>query len=239
VTTFDRDSVDDPDAGFVSDLSNAGAPLLIAFGGIHRGIGIPPFEFFRSAAGVTCNKMFVRDLHQAWYHRGVPGLGEDIDSNAAALAILIDSHEPRRVVMTGNSAGGYASLLFATLVPRVDTVLAFAPQTFIDTRNRVVHGDPRWHSQITKIHARSSKRYFDLQPVISEEGARSTGRHIFVGIDSRLDRVHARRLSRLPGIQVHEFDAGGHRLIRSIRDSGLLTQLLEAALRAEPLPDLA
>ena len=39
--------------------------------------------------------------------------------------------------------GGYAALLFGNIL-KVDKVLSFAPQTFIDKTNRLINCDFRW-----------------------------------------------------------------------------------------------
>src|SRR5437773_9754370 len=43
--------------------------LLVAFGGINRGVGMPLFEFKRITEPLGVKRLFVRDPRQAWYHR--------------------------------------------------------------------------------------------------------------------------------------------------------------------------
>jgi acetyl esterase/lipase len=219
------------------DPAGPGDPLLIAFGGIAGRLAMPPFEFFRLTSAVPCGKVFVRDLHQAWYHRGVADLGASIDETASALGDLIASQVPGRVVTIGNSAGGYAALLFGHLVSRIDAVMAFSPQTFIDRTHRLVHRDRRWRREIAALHALDarSRGYLDLRAALRRPEVGSPETHVFASADDRLDRIHARRLAGIRGVTVHEYPSGGHSLIRSLRDRGELAPLLLAALRDEPL----
>lgn len=220
----------------ILEIHEPGAPLLVAFGGLKGNLGMPPFEFLRSTEALRAGKVFVRDPHQAWYHRGVPGLGDDIDQVAAGLARVIDTHDPARVVMTGNSAGGYAALLFSRIVPNVDAVIAFSPQTFIDRWHRAWHRDQRWRDQLRLVQRTGFARpdSLDLLHVIRRGIAPEVSTHIYVGADDRLDLVHARRMSDVPGVQVHEVrEGGGHSVVRSLRDRGALTTILQASLRGD------
>lgn len=50
---------------------NGNKNLLVSFGGIAQGLGMPVFEFFNSISDIPCDKIFLRDFHQAWYQKGV------------------------------------------------------------------------------------------------------------------------------------------------------------------------
>ncbi|HEX5224860.1 MAG TPA: hypothetical protein VFW29_07005, partial [Solirubrobacteraceae bacterium] len=121
--------------------------LLIAFGGMNQRIGIPPFEFFAAAGDIPVKRMFVRDLSQAWYHRGVPGAGADLMSVHELLAKTVAQHRVKRLVTAGGSAGGYAALVFGTLLG-ADTVLCFSPQTTLDMSELARMGDHRWDDHL-------------------------------------------------------------------------------------------
>src|SRR5690349_12476934 len=114
---FDRDLSEAPAGSLVVDFSTESDVLLIAFAGMRGMVGMPPFEFFNvvSTLDVPVKRAFVRDLRQAWYHLGTPGLGETIDEIAVALRGVVAAAAVRRVVTVGYSAGGYAAILFGTL----------------------------------------------------------------------------------------------------------------------------
>jgi pimeloyl-ACP methyl ester carboxylesterase len=107
--------------GVVAD-TGSGDTMLVLFAGLGPTHGTPRFEFLRAAATLRVQRLYLRDHAQSWYHRGVVGLGDDIVSTARALDARLNASGARRVVMAGNSAGGYGALLFGHLL-RADVVL--------------------------------------------------------------------------------------------------------------------
>lgn len=220
------------DAPIATDFSSESNTLLIAFGGLKGGIGrILPFEFFNLTKDIDTKKIYVRDLSLAWYHRGLPKVAKNIDGIAKHLKGLINKSGAAKVVCVGNSAGGYAALLFGHLVG-ANTVLAFAPQTFISKRERQVHKDTRWEgNQIRNAHGSPTKqeKYFNLKRVL---GGR-TKYHIYYQRKSRLDKIHAERMKVIKNISLHSHDEGGgdHYLVVHLKKSGKLKRILENALK--------
>jgi hypothetical protein len=80
-----RQAVEDPNVPLSFDLGSDSTTLLVAFGGMAGQLGMPPFEFFKATGGIPVKRLFVRDLHQAWYHRGIPGHGDTLVDAAASL----------------------------------------------------------------------------------------------------------------------------------------------------------
>jgi hypothetical protein len=223
--------LEDTDLPLVTEFSKGDAPLLIAFGGVKGALGMPPFEFFNLTSSFDVKKIYVRDLDQAWYHLGLPGLAGDIDGIAVHLRSLIQEQSPSRVVMCGNSMGGYAALLLGVLLD-VDVVQAFSPQTFISRSQRLGHLDFRWLRQMRKVHnsATAQKEYFDLKRALPLVEGGKTELHVHYSTAGRLDKLHAERLGGLQNVRLHPYTEGGHRLIRHLRDSGLLKEILTKSL---------
>lgn len=220
----------DPSRGVATDLSPAADALLVAFGGLHGAMGIAPFEFFRLASGIGTKKVFVRDLDRAWYHRGVRGLGSSIDEVANGLAEVLAAAGAHRVVAVGNSAGGYAALLFGRLLG-LDEVHAFSPQTFLGPRDRIRHLEYRWRRELRVLRRQvPDRRYLDLRGVLDRPEAAAKPAHVHYCHTSRLDRIHAERVSALPGVVLHPYDVAGHALVNTLRDTGELERILRGAL---------
>ena len=122
----------DPDCGMRLDRSQDPDPLrtslLVTFGGVWATGAQPGFEFVSTAADLPGSALFLTDIDQVWYQSGVRGVGSSIPEVAAFLRGVIDDNGFDRIVMIGNSAGGYAALLFGALVG-ADVVHAFSPQT--------------------------------------------------------------------------------------------------------------
>jgi hypothetical protein len=202
--------------------------LLTVFGGLNRQVGgVPPFEFMRLTGGVPVKRLFVRDPRQAWYHRGLPGIGDDLDAVARHLAARpYGGYE--RLVAVGNSAGGYAALLFGSLLD-ADCVLAFAPQTTIDLTELHKLGDRRWDDNLEPLAARGllDPRFVELRGLAQRDA------RLYFDAADPLDRGHAERLldGGAAGVHGHACEGGGHDLVRTLRDRGTLTEILRSALQ--------
>jgi pimeloyl-ACP methyl ester carboxylesterase len=222
-----------------TDFSPDSDVMLIAFGGLKKGIGrIAPFEFFNLTKGIRVKKIYVRDMRQSWYHATLPGIANapsgTVDGVANHLKKLIKQQRPRKVVVVGNSAGGYAALLFGCLIG-AHVVHAFAPQTFIDKDGRKRNGDGRWEgAQIRNAHNSKTRRegYFDLKRFLP---LRKTGAkyHVHYQSGSRIDSAHAERMRRVPGVVLHSYKEGGddHYLVVHLKKSGKLRKILAGALK--------
>jgi acetyl esterase/lipase len=214
-----------------ADMGAASSVLLIAFGGMRGRIGMPPFEFLKLTGEMPVKRLFVRDLRQAWYHEGLPPNGRSLLDVAAELRSLIATEEVTRLVVTGNSAGGYAALVFGTLL-EADVVLCFAPQTILDLGELDAMDDHRWDERLRKVTAAGSldPDWIDLGPALRSAPPRKTVYRVYFDETLRQDRLHAERLVGVAGLQLYRFGRGSHHLVRSLRDSGALARLLREAV---------
>ncbi len=225
-----RRAVEDPHRPLSLDMRADSGTLLVAFGGMQGQLGMPPFEFFKATGSMAVKKLFVRDLRQAWYHRGIPGHGEGIDQVAEALRELARAHGTRRLVCAGNSAGGYAALLFGTLLG-ADVVLCFAPQTVIELDALAAMDDHRWDQQLLDLQGALDGRYTDLARALPPARRGPTAYELYFDGDFATDRLHAERLARLDGLHLHPLQGGAHGVVRQMREAGELDRVLQAALR--------
>lgn len=200
--------------------------LYIFFGGIAAGIAMPPFEFYRSSKILNENKIFIRDLAQRWYQDGLPGISNDIDSTTDFLRAEIKKLEPKKIFFVGNSMGGFAAILFSTLIGKGDAI-AFAPQTFISPLLKLKHLDLRWLKPIWRAYQIGSakRKIWDLRPLLlKQDGTQKIS--IFVCKDCRLDYVHARHLKDISGVKIFEFNGAGHGVVRLLKETGQLPAIM-------------
>jgi hypothetical protein len=232
------------DAGFRSELENEELPLsidvnsdsrtlLIALGGIARGVSMPPFEFFKATDEIACKRLFVRDVKQAWYQMGLPGYGDDFVSVADALRELIAGYDVDRLVLAGASAGGYAALAFGTLLG-ADRVLCFAPQSTIDLEQMHAIGDHRYDERLGEVTAAGAidSNWIDLRTALPAARVADTRYQIYFADAVSTDRLHAERLLGLAGVRLYRFGRGNHNIARALRQSGALETVLQRALIA-------
>ncbi len=223
-------NIENPYSPIAIDLSSNHRSLLIAFGGFAGKLVITPFEFFNLSKGFDINRIYLRDLAQVWYHGGLPGFADDIDGIAYFLKEKIRQSKASKVILVGNSMGGYAAILLGILLD-ADIVHAFSPQTFIDRVNRFRYFDRRWRKQIQNTYRLADKKYFDLRPLIhARQEKLKCSINIFYSHDHRLDRIHASRLSSLRNVELHTFGSGGHGLVKRLRDTGELNKIINDSL---------
>lgn len=208
------------------ELSKNGENLYIFFGGIAAEIAMPPFEFYNSSKILDENKIFIRDFSQCWYQNGLPGISEDIRSTAMHIESLIEEVKPQKIFLVGNSMGGYAAILFSSLI-RQGEAIAFAPQTFISPILRFIHNDFRWKKQIFGTYRKSifKNKIWNLKPLLlrSKPKQKIT---IFVSEDNKLDCIHALRLKNVPNVNVCQIKGGGHGVVKVLRDKGELAAIM-------------
>jgi pimeloyl-ACP methyl ester carboxylesterase len=221
-------------AAIAVDFHSQSESLVVAFGGMAHTRDMPIFEFFHTASHMDTNAIFVRDLRHAWYHRGLPGIARNIDGIAAHLDGLIKSKPFKQVTFVGSSTGGYAAILFGFLL-HADTVIAFVPKTFLSPWMRLLRFDVKtWAQMGALIWSRTAqKEYFDLRRVLQSRPA-DTEFHVHYSANARVDILHAERLRGVPNVHLHEHRDGGHKLVRKLRDTGKLKEILLQSLNTKP-----
>lgn len=208
------------------DLKSGSDDLYIFFGGLAGGLAMPPFEFYSAASILDHNKIFVRDLGQTWYHH-TPGLG---DPTVAGLQGFLEGQisaiAPRRVRFIGNSMGGFAAMLFCCRIGQGEAI-AFSPQTFISPVLKLRHLDARWPRQILKtwLTRNGGDRVWDLKPVLQDSSSHVKIR-IYASRSDGLDTIHAERVQDCSGVEVTLLDEGGHSVVKLLRNSGQLKDIL-------------
>ncbi len=205
---------------YLIDSNDEMKPLIIAFGGISGAIYQPVFEFKNFLQNnVDCHFIFVKDTNQCWYHKGAIGLGNNIESASHNLKSIINTINYSKVLTIGGSMGGFAALLFGSLL-KVDGIISFSPQTFIDKKNRRLNADNRWSKQMKYVHNNFSSEYFDLVNL------RFTNIKVYsiYGQEDRLDKIHTERM-RSNGINISSY-TGGHNVVKTIRDNGELIKII-------------
>jgi hypothetical protein len=112
-------------------------------------------------------------------------------------------------------------------------VIAFSPQTFVDAENRWLAGDTRWPEQIDALHQAlatdSRAAILDLLDVLPLAPGK-TRYQVHVSTDDPLDLFHAQRIAGRSGVEIFQHDRGGHLLVKTLRNRGLLQPMLLQAL---------
>jgi hypothetical protein len=214
----------------VKDYDVKSDTLWVLFGGINGGLGVKILEFGTITKSFPIKKLFIRDMQQSFYQRGI--LEEEnvnsVDDLKNFLQIKIEEANVKKLAFIGNSAGGYAALLFARLLNIVDEVHAFAPQTFLDNSNRKKNNDhtlPEIYAYLN--NEMKDKSYFDLKEVYSKYEFNDKGDfYIYYDKTFEIDRIHAERMGIFPGVILQPYKSGGHDVIKEMKMNGELSEVL-------------
>ncbi|WP_406698815.1 hypothetical protein V5E97_08000 [Singulisphaera sp. Ch08] len=235
-----------PGIGCLIDRVYPGRPLLISFG-FNDWNRVPNFEFFgrtkrlEARFGIRFNRLLIRDVANAWYHRGVPGLGAHVDEVAATLRSLIRSIGPSEVITIGQSMGGYAAIMFGMLLA-TDRIVAFGPLSHLNPSEAILYGDRRFLPVMEALQADPPKSaYLDL-PQLGEALHYQGELHVIFGthpgrddgVSGNLDAIHALRLARLPSVTLFPYPESDHPVVHWLIEHHQIDDLLASRLVPDP-----
>jgi len=222
------------DCALYRDYSEESRVLVVSFSGLKPNPhAVPGFSLRRTFMGLPIKKLYLRDLDRAWFLRGLRGVTTDVEATVAFLAAEAKSVQARRLILTGYSLGGFAALLYGSLLG-ADEVHAISPQTFLSFWGRWRARDNRWRRYVLPLHFGPTRRFHELRPWLARTEGR-TGLHVHFASDSRLDTIHAGYVTGLPGVVAHDHKEGGHRLVTALMESGELRAIFERAIAGESL----
>lgn len=185
-------------------IVNGNQNLIISFGGIGFG-RIKPFEFLNTLQHIVpqYSKRFYLDFRNDWYHQGIVDISTDIETTLMHLAKVIQPYH--KTIFMGCSAGGYAAILFGSLL-KVDTVIAFIPQTVLER----------------------SSPYANLKPFIN-----STTQYYLYGDPMAPEGVHhfsqCANIAMYPNVEIIKKNNIN---LKAMRDSGELYSILLSLLQS-------
>ena len=126
---------------FIKGTSQNNTELIISFAGnaVRYG-GIPQFEFVNSLNKIypNCDKLFYLDKTSRFYINGIQTISKSIEETTQYISSKIKDY--KKVCFIGISAGGYASILYGSLL-NIYYVLAFIPQTNLEIRKNIFDKD--------------------------------------------------------------------------------------------------
>lgn len=179
--------------------------LIVSFAGHNLKYGIVPkieFSNFLNKHFSHIDTQYYVDSNCKCYHNGIEGITNNIDETVDYLKDKFKNYE--RVICLGTSAGGYAALLFGSLL-KVDTVIAFIPPTIL--RRKTL-----------------DEKYRDIKPYINTK----TKYHLFGDISLRDENnshhiSHCERISMFPNVHITKFNGVN---LATMRDNGLLLDIM-------------
>ena len=234
----------DVSAGCLVDCPHAHAPLLIAFGFVDWQ-SIAGFDFwgrskkFEAHNGLPLNRVLLRDTASLWYQHGCAGMGHRAEDLSRALAVLVATLAPSKIMVVGQSMGGYAALQFGTdLQRRFGNVrmLAFGPLSHLCPQRARQEGDLRYLPMMECL-AITRPRGFVPDLVQYMQQAADDGVTLQCGIvvgaaqqppqGDNSDHLHAARFAALPGVQIDSFPDAPHAVVQWLIDQGRIDDVFQ------------
>ena len=200
--------------------------MIISFAVFPAPGGKSAFDFVRATNPLRVQKLFLRDPNMMWYQKGTPGVGHTVPAVAEYLRGVIARAGVTRVVMIGNSGGGFSALLFGALVG-ADEIHAFNPPTKL-----LAESDTSCPEQLNQLAAEQglASPYLDLCRVLGEHLQPKTKVYIHYSRGDGRDKRHARYLAEFPNVQLIQYPFVSHHVARFFAERAMLTPLLQAAV---------
>jgi len=190
--------------------------LVLAFSGVgDRNELVPTPEATRLTGWDGENHvLFIGDASRSWMN--APGLAEKL---CVAVDALVERIKPERIVAFGNSMGGSAALIFASL-RKLDAVLAIVPQYSV--KRDLVPEEKRW------MHFREHITEWPHPAVPPLSSGRGDIMVLHGGEDREI--IHARRFSFGPTVDHYVVPQYGHALALCLKNTRALRPLMTQVL---------
>jgi len=180
------------------------------------------FEWEGVTSSLSSHRIFLRDLMQHWYLGPLLDFSVSYADTLAKIKTYIDANRVDCVALIGSSMGGFAAMKMGSDLG-ANLVLAFSPQTCLDATWRGKALDARWPWKMTEI-AEIGYGGLDLRHSYAARSPSSTV--LFYDPSMHVDRMHARHLAGLPGVELAEV-AGGHHVATPLAKAGEITRRLK------------
>ena len=194
---------------FIKGTESNNKTLIVSFAGI-RILQNIQFEFVNSLNSMypDCDKLFYLDKTSQWYIDGISPITKSVEETTQHISDKIKKYQ--KVCFIGHSAGGYAAILYGSLL-NVHHVLAFIPQTNLQGVREDIFND-------------DNIKYIDLKKYINNKT-----KYKLIGDTSITDINHAHSIEQCNHIK--DFDnveiIYKEKVdIKEIRDSGELKELI-------------
>lgn len=157
------------------------------------------YEWYRTRVRAAHKHVFLRDVFKQWY---LTGLNDRVSTPEKLLEFLRAETEGYRVVALGSSAGGYAAVLYGSLLG-AERILSFNGQMELDSL--LASSVPEINPVLFDLKETALRKYYDLRGFIRDPSAV----YYFHSMHSKWDRDQAAHVADL-GLNAIGFRTGHH-----------------------------
>jgi hypothetical protein len=121
------------------------------------------YEWYNTRIQKSYKHIFVRDIFKQWY---IAGINAEINSPEKLLEFLRQETKGYKVITLGSSAGGYAAVLYGSLL-NANQVLAFNPQ--FELKSLLKRSNEDIDPLLFRLKNKPVSIYYDIYDFINEK----------------------------------------------------------------------
>ena len=159
------------------------------------------YEWYKIRVETASKHIFVRDVYKQWYLKGI---NDEIGSIEKLYEFLKAETEGYQVITVGSSAGGYAAVLFGSML-NATRVLAFNPQ--FEIQSLIIRSDETVNPLLHRLKNTEAAKYFDL---LSVTDFSATNIYYFCSIKSLWDIQQYNHIESISSIHRLCFNTSHH-----------------------------
>ena len=159
------------------------------------------YEWYGTRIKKAYKHIFFRDIYKQWYLKGI---NNNIDTPEKLTSWLKDETKGYKVITIGSSAGGYAAMLYGSLL-MAERILAFNPQ--FELNSLFGRSDEAKNPILYRLKDTAWNNYFDLMKWVSN---RPYNIYYFYSSKSPLDTKQHRHIKDIKGIHQIGFSTSHH-----------------------------
>jgi len=159
------------------------------------------YEWYGTRIKKAYKHIFLRDIYKQWYLKGI---NNNIDTPEKLISWLRDETKGYKVITIGSSAGGYAAMLYGSLL-MTERILAFNPQ--FELNSLFGRSDEAKNPILYRLRETTRSKYFDIAQWVSD---RPSSIFYFYSSKSSWDIEQYRHISNLKGIHCIAFSTSHH-----------------------------
>ena len=144
------------------------------------------FEWYGIRVKNACKHIYIRDIHKQWY---LSGINSKLNSPEKLYEFLKQETTGYKVICIGSSAGGYAALLYGSLLHA--TTYAFSPRLEMLSLDR--YSSPEKAPLYFRLKETDLKNYMDLIPFLKKS---TTPLYCFYPTKSGLDKIQLKHFRK-------------------------------------------
>ena len=208
--------------------------LLITFAGMGWKKSVPTFIFYNFLKKYdNIDKFFLRDIKMRYYLTGLKNNTDNLNDTIEFIKKIITKKKYKKIIGLGCSAGGYAAILFGTLL-QFDKIIAFSPQVVLTSKKESLIDDIynapqtcKWLSEMNKNDSFYQK-CLDLKNFIPFNNEINI--HYSVNGTRGCDKKHALYLES-NNCKIIEHPGNDHMIALTLRNNGKLKEIIDSCLQ--------